>query len=76
MRQSVIYQEIWQEWFQEGFEMGLKLRFKLGLEQKAQEIAINILSKGFDIALIVEVTDLTAEQVQKLQAQIENTEIQ
>jgi predicted transposase/invertase (TIGR01784 family) len=68
MLESVIDQEIWQEWFQEGFE--------LGLEQKAQEIARNMLSKGFDITLIVEVTDLTVEQIQKLQAQVENTEIQ
>ncbi|WP_044499568.1 hypothetical protein [Nostoc sp. PCC 7107] len=72
MRELVIDQDIWQEWFQEGFEQG----FKQGLEQKAQEIARNMLSKGFDIELIVEVTDLTVEQVQKLQAQIENTEIQ
>ncbi|AFY50207.1 hypothetical protein Nos7524_4449 [Nostoc sp. PCC 7524] len=80
MRESVIYQEIWQEWFQEGFELG----FKQGLEQKAQEIARNILSKDtamvYDrpevIALIVEFTGLTVEQIQKLQAQIENTEIQ
>jgi predicted transposase YdaD len=48
MRESVIYQEIWQEWFQEGFE--------LDLEQKAQEIARNMLMKSFDIALIIEVT--------------------
>ncbi|WP_062294877.1 hypothetical protein [Nostoc piscinale] len=68
MRESVVAQEIWQEWFQEGFE--------LGLEQKAQEIARNMLRKGFDIALIVEVTDLTIEQIQKLQPQIENTDIQ
>ncbi|MGH1397363.1 MAG: hypothetical protein ACRAVC_25505 [Trichormus sp.] len=68
MRQLVIAQDIWQEWFQEGF--------KLGLEQKAQEIARNMLMIGLDIALIIEVTDLTIEQIQKLQAQIENTEIQ
>ncbi|MBD2362339.1 hypothetical protein H6G36_14300 [Anabaena minutissima FACHB-250] len=72
MRESVIDQDIWQEWFQEGFELG----FKLGLEQKAQEIAINMLSKGMAIALIVEFTDLTVEQIQKLQAQIENIDIQ
>ncbi|MBD2595269.1 hypothetical protein H6G74_13150 [Nostoc spongiaeforme FACHB-130] len=76
MRESVIDQEIWQKWFQEGFELGFKLGFKLGLEQKAQEIARNMLIKGFDIALIVEVTDLNVEQVQKLQARIKNTEIQ
>ncbi|MEA5564803.1 MULTISPECIES: hypothetical protein [unclassified Anabaena] len=68
MRESVIDQEIWQEWFQEGVEQGL--------EQKAQEIARNMLSKGFRSALIVEFTDLTVEQIQKLQAQIENIAIQ
>ncbi|BBD62540.1 hypothetical protein NIES2109_53850 [Nostoc sp. HK-01] len=62
MLESVIYEEIWQEWFQEGFELG----FQQGLEQKAQEIARNMLSKGFAIALIIHCTGLTIEQVQKL----------
>lgn len=52
MRESVIYQDILQE----------------GLEQKAQEIAIKMINKGIDIETIVDVTGLTIEQVQQLQA--------
>lgn len=52
MRESVIYQDIFQE----------------GLEQKAQEIAIKMIHKGIDIETIVDVTGLTIEQVQQLQA--------
>ncbi len=65
-------QNIWQEWFQEGYELG----FKQGLSQKTQEIVRKMLIKGFAIALIVDFTALTIEQIQKLQAQAENTEIQ
>ncbi|BAY18774.1 hypothetical protein NIES21_46270 [Anabaenopsis circularis NIES-21] len=66
MLESAIDLEIWQEWFQEGFELGFELGFQQGLEQKAQEIARNMLSKGFAIALIIHCTGLTIEQVQKL----------
>ncbi|MEH1847782.1 MAG: Rpn family recombination-promoting nuclease/putative transposase [Nostoc sp.] len=52
MRESVIYQDILQQ----------------GLEQKAQEIAIKMINKGIDIETIVDVTGLTIEQVQQLQA--------
>ncbi len=80
MRELDIDQYIWQEWFQEGYELGYKLGyelgyelgFKQGLEPKAQEIARKMLIKGIAIALIVDFTGLTLEQVQQLQAQQHN----
>ncbi len=48
---------------------GLKEGFEQGIEQKAQEIAIKMINKGIDIETIVDITDLTLEQVQQLQAQ-------
>ncbi|MBD2202385.1 Rpn family recombination-promoting nuclease/putative transposase [Calothrix sp. FACHB-1219] len=64
MRESVIYQDILQEGLKEGFE------------QKAQEIAINMLNEGIAIALIVRVTGLTVEQVEHLQRQTGNNQAQ
>jgi predicted transposase/invertase (TIGR01784 family) len=58
MRESVIYQDILQQ----------------GLEQKAQEIAIKMINKGIDIEIIVDVTGLTIEQVQRLQAKISDNQ--
>ncbi|MEH1835893.1 MAG: Rpn family recombination-promoting nuclease/putative transposase [Nostoc sp.] len=60
MRESVIYQDILQEGLAQGLEQGI--------EQKAQEIAIKMINKGIDIETIVDVTGLTIEQVQQLQA--------
>ncbi|MBD2212581.1 Rpn family recombination-promoting nuclease/putative transposase [Nostoc linckia FACHB-104] len=58
MRESVIYQDILQE----------------GIEQKAQEIARNMLNEGIAIALIARVTGLTVEQVEQLQAQTDDNQ--
>jgi predicted transposase YdaD len=58
MRESVIYQDILQQ----------------GLEQKAQEIAIKMINKGIDIEIIVDVTGLTIEQVQRLQDKISDNQ--
>ncbi|MBD2166784.1 hypothetical protein H6G04_20535 [Calothrix membranacea FACHB-236] len=58
MRESVIYQDILQE----------------GIEQKAQEIARNMLNEGMAIALIARVTGLTVEQVEQLQAQTDDNQ--
>ena len=68
MRESVIYQDI----LHEGQAQGLEL----GSEQKAQEIATNMLNEGVAIALIVRVTGLTIEQVQQLQAKTDNNQPQ
>ncbi|WP_414575181.1 Rpn family recombination-promoting nuclease/putative transposase [Anabaena sp. CCY 9402-a] len=60
MRESVIYQDILQE----------------GIQQNTQEIAIKMINKGISLEIIVDVTGLTIEQVQKLQAQTEDTQPQ
>ncbi len=60
MRESVIYQDI----LHEGQAQGLEL----GSEQKAQEIAIKMINKGIEFETIVDITGLTIEQVQQLQA--------
>ena len=52
---------------QEGLEKGLQEGLEKGLQKSQQEIARKMLQKGLDIALIAEVTGLTAEEVQKLQ---------
>ncbi|MBN3963077.1 Rpn family recombination-promoting nuclease/putative transposase [Nostoc sp. NMS8] len=70
MRESVIYQDILQEGLAQGLEQGLEQ----GIEQKAQEIAIKMINKGINLEIIVDVTGLTVEQVQKLQAQTEDTQ--
>ncbi|HEY9802223.1 MAG TPA: Rpn family recombination-promoting nuclease/putative transposase [Leptolyngbyaceae cyanobacterium] len=62
MRESVIYQDI----LQEGIEQGI--------EQNTQEIAIKMINKGINLETIVDVTGLSIEQLQKLQAQQQNTQ--
>ncbi|BBD62541.1 hypothetical protein NIES2109_53860 [Nostoc sp. HK-01] len=64
MRESVIYQDI----LQEGLEQGI--------QQNTQEIAIKMINKGINLEIIVDVTGLTIEQLQKLQAQTEDTQPQ
>jgi LysM repeat protein len=58
MRESVIYQDILQQ----------------GIEQKVQDIATKMINKGMTLEIIVDVTGLTVEQVQQLQAQTEETQ--
>ncbi|MEH2002373.1 MAG: Rpn family recombination-promoting nuclease/putative transposase [Nostoc sp.] len=70
MRESVIYQDILQKGLAQGLEQGLEQ----GIEQKAQEIAIKMINKGINLEMIVDVTGLTVEQVQKLQAKTEDTQ--
>ncbi|MBD2500493.1 hypothetical protein [Anabaena azotica] len=58
MRESVIYQDILQE----------------GIEKRNQEIAIKMINKGINLETIVDVTGLSIEQLQQLQAQQQNTQ--
>ncbi|AFY41067.1 Rpn family recombination-promoting nuclease/putative transposase [Nostoc sp. PCC 7107] len=64
MRESVIYQDI----LQEGLEQGI--------QQNTQEIAIKLINKGISLEIIADATGLTIEQLQKLQAQTEDTQPQ
>lgn len=82
MRESVIYQDILQEGLaqgleqgiEQGLEQGIEQGLEQGIEQKAQEIAIKMINKGINLEIIVDVTGLTVEQVQKLQAKTEDTQ--
>jgi len=64
---QVMYEEGLEKGLQEGLEKGLQEGLEKGLQKSQQEIARKMLQKGLDIALIAEVTGLTAEEVQKLQ---------
>lgn len=63
MKESVIYQEICQE----AEEKGL-LKGKI---EKAQEVALNLLKMGLSLEQIVQATELTLEQVQNLQRELD-----
>ena len=71
MRESVIYQEI----FQEGEAIGeakAKARYEARAEairlQELQRMTIGLLDEGLSIATIARLTELSIEQIQKIQA--------
>ena len=53
----------------EGMEKGMKQGMEKGLEQRSLEIARKMLSKGMDAASVMEITGLSAEQMQQLKAE-------
>ncbi len=61
MEESATYKVI----FNEGFEIGLKQGMDV-----PRTVARKMLKKGYSIDDIMEVTDLTLEQVQMLQAEL------
>jgi len=63
MQESITYQAI----INEGIEQGIEQGIETGKIERQGEIALRMLKKGFTIADIVELTDLTREQVQQLQ---------
>jgi predicted transposase/invertase (TIGR01784 family) len=63
MQESITYQAI----INEGIEQGIEQGIETGKIERQGEIALRMLKKGFTIADIVELTDLTQEQVQQLQ---------
>ena len=52
----------------EGMEKGMKQGMEKGLEQRSLEIARKMLAKGMDAASVMEITGLSAEQMQQLKA--------
>jgi predicted transposase YdaD len=58
MRESVIYQSILQE----------------GADEKERQIVINLLKAGASLELITQVTGLTVEQIQQIQAEQEENQ--
>ena len=55
-----------QEGLAEGMELGMEKGMKKGMNQKALDIARNMLADGVDINLIMKYSGLTQEQIEKL----------
>ena len=53
----------------EGMEKGMKQGMEKGLEQRSLEIARKMLAKGMDAVSVMEITGLSAEQMQQLKAE-------
>ena len=51
---------------QEGLAEGMELGMEKGMNQKALDIARNMLADGVDIILIMKYSGLTQEQIEKL----------
>lgn len=56
------------EGMKQGMEKGMKQGMEKGLEQRSLEIARKMLAKGMDAASVMEITGLSAEQMQQLKA--------
>ena len=52
---------------QEGLAEGMELGMEKGMNQKALDIARNMLADGVDINLIMKYSGLTQEQIEKLE---------
>ncbi|UBF25394.1 hypothetical protein K9N68_27955 [Kovacikia minuta CCNUW1] len=68
MRESVIYQDILEEGRAEGIERGLAEGRAEGRAEAQQELAVKMLQEGIIPEVIARVTELSIEQIQKLQA--------
>ena len=53
----------------QGMEKGMEKGMKQGMEQRSLEIARKMLAKGMDAASVMEITGLSAEQMQQLKAE-------
>ena len=53
----------------EGMKQGMEKGMKQGMEQRSLEIARKMLAKGMDAASVMEITGLSAEQMQQLKAE-------
>ena len=54
------------EGMEKGMEKGMELGMEKGMNQKALDIARNMLADGVDINLIMKYSGLTQEQIEKL----------
>lgn len=54
---------------EKGMKQGMEKGMKQGLEQRSLEIARKMLAKGMDAASVMEITGLSAEQMQQLKAE-------
>ena len=55
--------------FKEGMQKGIEEGREEGREKKQKEIALNLLQKGIDIAIIIESTGLSEEEIQALKVE-------
>lgn len=53
---------------QEGLQQGIQQGLQQGLQQAAHTVALKMLEKGMDLETIAELTDLSIEEIQQLQA--------
>ena len=53
---------------EKGMKQGMEMGMKQGMEQRSFEIARKMLAKGMDAASVMEITGLSAEQMQQLKA--------
>ena len=54
---------------EKGMKQGMEKGMKQGLEQRSLEIARKMLAKGMDAASVMDITGLSAEQMQQLKAE-------
>lgn len=54
------------EGMEKGMKQGMEKGMKQGMEQRSFEIARKMLAKGMDAASVMEITGLSAEQMQQL----------
>jgi predicted transposase/invertase (TIGR01784 family) len=52
---------------QEGFDKGMKEGITIGVQQRAIEIARNMLADNFDLEVIKKTTGLSVDQIKTLQ---------
>ena len=52
---------------EEGFDEGMKEGITIGIQQRAIEIARNMLSDNFDTAVIKKITGLSIDQIKQLE---------
>lgn len=57
------------EGMEKGMKQGMEKGMKQGMEQRSLEIARKMLAKGMDAASVMEITGLSAEQMQQLKAE-------
>ena len=56
------------EGMEKGMKQGMEKGMKQGMKQRSLEIARKMLAKGMDAASVMEITGLSAEQMQQLKA--------
>ncbi|NJK64945.1 MAG: hypothetical protein HC921_21570 [Synechococcaceae cyanobacterium SM2_3_1] len=56
---------------QRGIQIGRQEGIQIGRQEGIQEVAVNMLSQGMSMEVVASLTNLSPDQVQQLQAQLE-----